>query len=173
MRKKSAGLIMYRRSGDILEVLLAHPGGPFWAKKDSGAWSIPKGEYEDSEYPLDAAKREFHEETGFSFSEPFITLGEIKQPSGKLISAWAFEGNCDPDRLVSNMFEMEWPPKSGTIATFPEIDRVAWFNSAEAKSRIHKGQINFIEELDLKIIGSIAAAIKPPPQQDGKQGLLF
>ena len=150
MAKKSAGLLMYRCSGELLEVLLGHPGGPFWAKKDLGSWSIPKGEYGEAEEALAAAKREFEEETGFAVCEPFIFLGEIKQPSGKIVSAWAFEGNCDPSRLVSNTFELEWPPKSGKTATFPEIDRIAWFSAQEAKQRILKGQKDFIATLELK-----------------------
>jgi len=151
MKKRSAGLLMYRRTAGALEVLLAHPGGPFWARKDLGAWSVPKGEFDESEEPLAAAKREFEEETGFPYSEPFIELGEAAQPSGKLVSAWAFEGNCDPATLVSDEFEMEWPPKSGTKRRFPEVDRVAWFDIAEALRRIHRGQKKFIEKLDQRL----------------------
>jgi predicted NUDIX family NTP pyrophosphohydrolase len=147
MKKRSAGLLMYRRQGGALEVLLAHPGGPFWAKKDLGAWSIPKGEYDDTEAPLAAAQREFHEETGFTDSAPFIALGELKQPSGKVVSAWAFAGDCDPAAMVSNTFEMEWPPRSGKMQSFPEVDRVAWFDAGEAKRRINQGQREFIEAL--------------------------
>src|SRR5262245_6753562 len=147
MAKKSAGLLMYRRNGGVLEMLLAHPGGPFWAKKDLGSWSIPKGEYKDAEDPLAAAKREFQEETGFSVSEPLIFLGQIKQPGGKIVSAWAFEGNCDPGQLVSNTFQTEWPPRSGKTATFPEIDRVAWFDITAAQQRILPGQRGFLTAL--------------------------
>ncbi|MES1982070.1 MAG: NUDIX domain-containing protein [Pseudomonadota bacterium] len=148
MQKKSAGLLMYRRTAGMLEVLLVHPGGPYWANKDMESWSIPKGEYLEAEAPLDAAKREFFEETGFPWREPLIPLGTHRQASGKLVTAWAFEGNCDPAALVSNTFEMEWPPRSGRIKSFPEADRAAWFNLTEAKKRIHRGQINFLEELE-------------------------
>jgi predicted NUDIX family NTP pyrophosphohydrolase len=110
MSKRSAGLMLYRRRNTELEVFLVHPGGPFWAHKDFGAWSIPKGEYLDGEDPLDAAKREFTEETGFAAQGPFLDLGDLKQPSGKLVSAWAFEGDCDPEKLKSNTFTLEWPP---------------------------------------------------------------
>jgi predicted NUDIX family NTP pyrophosphohydrolase len=147
MKKRSAGLLMYRHNGGTLEVLLAHPGGPFWAKKDLGAWSIPKGEYDDTEAPLAAAQREFLEETGFTGVAPFIALGELKQPSGKVVTAWAFAGNCDPAAMTSNTFEMEWPPKSGKRQTFPEVDRVAWFDTEEARRRINQGQREFIEAL--------------------------
>src|SRR5687768_4090027 len=123
MAKKSAGLLMYRWS-DVLEVLLAHPGGPFWKNKDLGSWSIPKGEYHEGEDACAAALREFSEETGFTVSEPLIFLGEIRQPSGKIVSAWAFNGDCDPSTLVSNTFKVQWPPKSGRQSVFPEIDRV-------------------------------------------------
>jgi predicted NUDIX family NTP pyrophosphohydrolase len=139
---------MYRSKLNTLEVLLVHPGGPFWANKDVGSWSIQKGEYLEAEAPLEAAKREFVEETGFCCSEPFISLGTCQQASGKLVVAWAFKGDCDPELLVSNTFEMEWPPKSGKMKTFPEADRAAWFDLEEAKKRIHKGQIKFIEELE-------------------------
>jgi predicted NUDIX family NTP pyrophosphohydrolase len=149
MAKKSAGLLMFRRSADGRpEVLLVHPGGPFWAKKDLGAWSIPKGEYADSEDPLEAAKREFVEETGFPVSEPFVPLGSFKQPSGKMVSVWAFESDCDPAALVSNEFEMEWPPKSGRKALFFEIDRAAWFGLEEAREKLAKGQVTFLDALE-------------------------
>jgi len=151
MKKHSAGLLMYRRQGGTLEVLLAHPGGPFWAKKDPGVWSLPKGEYDESEAPLAAAQREFLEETGFTSAEPFIPLGELKQPSGKVVSAWAFKGDCDPAAMVSNLFEMEWPPKSGKLQSFPEVDRVAWFGTAEAKRRIQPGQRGFVDTLEQRL----------------------
>lgn len=175
MKKYSAGLLMFRRNKVGIEVLLVHPGGPFWAKKDLGAWSIPKGEFEDSEDPLDAAIREFREETGFPVSEPFTPLGTIKQPSGKLVTAWAFEGDCDPATLISNSFELEWPPRSGKMSSFPEIDRAAWFDPANAKERILKGQIKLIEELELKILGSISTVAMTDRVQksDPPQGSLF
>ena len=145
MVKHSAGLMMFRRRGSGLEVFLGHPGGPFWARKD--AWTIPKGEYDPPEAPLDAALREFREETGFEPQSPFIELGETRQPGGKIVTAWAFEGDCDPAALRSNSFEMEWPPRSGRMAEFPEVDRGVWFSIAEAKERILKGQAEFLERL--------------------------
>jgi predicted NUDIX family NTP pyrophosphohydrolase len=127
--------------------LLVHPGGPFWAKKDLGAWSIPKGEYDDPEDALEAAKREFAEETGFAVSGPFVPLGSLKQPSGKTVSVWAFESDSDPAALVSNEFEMEWPLKSGRKASFPEIDRAGWFSLADARQKLVKGQVGFLDAL--------------------------
>lgn len=147
MAKKSAGLLMYRFAGDALEVLLAHPGGPFWAKKDIGAWSIPKGEYDDDEEPFEAAKREFQEELGIEAKGEFSDLGTIRQPSGKRIVAWAFENDCDPRAIVSNTFSMEWPPKSGKSQEFPEIDKADWFSIPIASRKILKGQRGFLESL--------------------------
>jgi len=139
---------MYRGSEPKLELLLAHPGGPFWAKKDQGAWSIPTGEYEQGEDSLSVAKREFEEELG---SPPpqrkFLELGELVQPSRKVITAFAVEGDFDPAKLTSNHFEMEWPPKSGRRQSFPEVDRAAWFTPAEARHRIQPGQAPFIDRL--------------------------
>ncbi len=146
MPKRSAGLIMYRSSGEALELLLVHPGGPFWAKKDAGAWSIAKGEVEDGEQYLEAAQREFQEETGFPVQEPFLALGEVKQ-GGKTISAWAFRGDCDPTKLVSNACEIQWPPRSGQKLTIPEIDRCQWFPIEVAKLRIVSAQLPFLERL--------------------------
>ena len=140
---------MFRRSPDgRLQVLLVHPGGPFWAKKDLGAWTVPKGEYDDAENALEAAKREFAEETRFPVSGPFLPLGSLKQPSGKTVSVWAFESDCDPAALVSNTFEMEWPPKSGRKASFVEVDRAAWFSLGEARERLIKGQVGFLGALE-------------------------
>ena len=147
MPKRSAGLLMYRRRAGGIEVFLVHPGGPFWAKKDSGAWSIPKGEYLDHEDPLDAAKREFQEETGFTAQGSFIHLSEVKQPGGKSVVAWAVEGDCDPAALRSNTFPMEWPPRSGRQIQAPEIDRGAWFEIGEARSRLLAGQRPFLDRL--------------------------
>ncbi len=155
--KRSAGLMMFRRRESGIEVLLVHPGGPFWSKKDLNSWSIPKGELEETEDPLQAAIREFREETGFAATAPFIPLGTIKQASGKLIAAWAFEGDCDPSTLVSNTFEMEWPPKSGRLASFPEVDRAAWFAPREARNRVLKGQLKLIDELEAKLGGPMDA----------------
>ncbi len=148
MAKLSAGLLVYRVKDKTVEVFLVHPGGPFWAKKDGGAWSIPKGEYTSEENPLEAAKREFKEETGF---EPpagkMMELQPIKQPSGKVVIAWAVEGDFDAGKINSNTFSMEWPPKSGKQQEFPEVDRAEWFSLEEAKAKILKGQAGFIEQL--------------------------
>jgi len=147
MAKKSAGLLMYRRPHGILEVFLVHPGGPFWEKKDAGSWSIPKGEYAPEEDPLEVAKREFQEETSFPASGEFIPLTPRKQPSGKIIRAWAFEGDCDASAIQSNTFRLEWPPRSARQKEFPEVDRAGWFTIAVAKEKIVKGQAGFIDEL--------------------------
>lgn len=130
-----------------MEVLLVHPGGPFWAKKDDGAWSIPKGEFADGEEPLDAAKREFEEETGIPAVGDFIALESLKQPSGKLVFAWAVRSDFDPSRLKSNTFSMEWPPKSGRQQEFPEVDKAEWFNVEAARRKILKGQAPFLDQL--------------------------
>ena len=148
MPKLSAGLLMYRRRPTGTEVLLVHPGGPFWAKKDVGVWSVPKGEYTADEDPLTAARREFFEETGMVASGNFVPLTPLKQPSGKVITAWAFEGDCDASTIRSNTFEMEWPPQSGRQQTFPEIDRGAWFSLSEARQKILPGQQGFLDALD-------------------------
>jgi predicted NUDIX family NTP pyrophosphohydrolase len=147
MPKRSAGLLMYRRPEGRVEVLLAHPGGPFWAKKDMGAWSIPKGEFDSYEDPLQAAKREFEEETGVVPEGNFIALGEQKQAGGKIVAAWAVEDDCDPSVLKSNSFSMEWPPRSGRMAVFPEVDRWGWFSLDKAGERILAGQKIFLERL--------------------------
>ena len=148
MSRRSAGLLMYRRSGVGLEVLLVHPGGPFWAKKDHGAWTIPKGEYGDDEAPLAAAQREFVEETGGRPRGAFVPLGEIKQAGGKHVTAWAVEGDFDPADLVSITFEVEWPPRSGHKRSFPEVDRAQWFAPDEARKRILPAQRPFIDRLE-------------------------
>jgi predicted NUDIX family NTP pyrophosphohydrolase len=147
MPKKSAGLLMYRRRHGSLEVFLVHPGGPFWQKKDVGSWSIPKGEYTADEDPLEVAKREFQEETRFKASGEFVPLTSRKQPSGKIITAWAFEGDCDASTIESNTFSMEWPPHSGKREEFPEVDRASWFSIPEAKKKIIEGQSGFVGEL--------------------------
>jgi len=147
MAKQAAGILLYRRGRAGLEVLLAHPGGPLWARKDAGAWTLPKGQFTDSELPLDAAKREFEEEMGSAPSGEFQSLGSIKQPSGKVIHAWAVESDFDIRTVRSNLFELEWPPKSGVKAEFPEIDRAGWFAIAEARIKIIKGQEPFIGRL--------------------------
>lgn len=149
---QSAGLLMFRRTPAGLEVFLVHPGGPFWAKKDEGAWTLPKGEYDDSEAPLDAARREFAEETGFSATPPFLELGVIRQKSGKLVAAWAFEGDCDPAALVSNTCEIEWPPHSGRRLTIPEVDRGAWFSTAEALRFLREEQRPLLNRLQAQLL---------------------
>jgi predicted NUDIX family NTP pyrophosphohydrolase len=147
MKKRSAGLIMYRWREAVLEVFLVHPGGPFWAKKDMGAWSIPKGEPEPGEEPLEVAKREFREETGFAADGQFLELGTIKQAGGKIVTAWAFEGDCDPTRLTSNLCQVEWPPRSGRIIEFPEVDRGNWFSIPVAREHILKSQQPLLDML--------------------------
>lgn len=148
MTEKSAGLVLYRRAGDAREVLLVHPGGPFWAKKDEGAWSIPKGLCVEGEDPLAAAVREFEEETGCAPQGPFVRLGEFRQPSRKLITAFAAGGDFDLQHFRSNSFTMEWPPRSGRMQSFPEADRAAWFTADQASSKILKGQRPILEALD-------------------------
>ena len=143
---------MYRRANAGLELLLVHPGGPFWARKDLGAWSIPKGEYSESEDAFEVAKREFEEETGARVQGDFLSLGELVQPGRKIVRAWATEGDFAPSDLKSNLFEMEWPPKSGRKQSFPEVDRAQWFSPAEARQKILKGQSEFIARL-LEAIG--------------------
>lgn len=137
MAKTSAGLILYRMQSGKLEVLLVHPGGPFWGKKDEGAWFVPKGELNVGEEPLAGAKREFEEETGLKPEGEFLALGSVKQKSGKTIVAWAFEGDCDPSSIKSNTFTIEWPPKSGRRQEFPEIDRAGFFTVPQAKAKMH------------------------------------
>jgi predicted NUDIX family NTP pyrophosphohydrolase len=161
MAKRSAGILAFRRRGDSIEFLLVHPGGPFWRAKDEGAWSIPKGEYEVGEPPLAAALREFTEETGFIASDPLLPLTPLRQPSGKRVAAWAFEGDFDPAEMRSNTFELEWPPRSGKIAEFPEVDRAGWFDAADAKRKLLKGQVGFVDELTRLIEGKAA-----PPAGD-------
>lgn len=151
MSKRSAGLLVYRKCEGALEVFLVHPGGPFWAKKDLGAWSIPKGEYLEDEEPLEAARREFQEETGFAVRGDCVALGSVTQASGKVVSAWACEGDFDAAKLVSNTCEIEWPPRSGRRITIPEVDRGGWFSIAAAKEHILDGQRPFLEKL-VKII---------------------
>jgi len=147
MPKLSAGLLMYRVRKGVLEVLLAHPGGPLWARKDWGAWTIPKGEVESGEDQLAAACREFEEELGFTPSGEFIALGTITQKSGKLVRAWAFEGDCDPQSIRSNPFSMEWPPGSGQRREFPEVGRAEFLTLQEARKRINPAQIQLLERL--------------------------
>jgi len=145
--KRSAGLLMYRRAARVLDVLLVHPGGPFWAKKDDGAWSIPKGEYDAGEDALTVAKREFAEELGVAADGEFLDLGEVIQGGGKRVRAFALEGDFDVSSVRSNTFELEWPPKSGRRQTFPEVDRAGWFAPDAARQKILVGQQPFIERL--------------------------
>jgi predicted NUDIX family NTP pyrophosphohydrolase len=148
MAKRSAGILMFRGSGAELSLLLVHPGGPFWAKKDEGAWSIPKGEYDEGEDPLLVARREFEEELG-SPAPPgdTIDLGELVQPSRKTVTAYGIEGDFDPSSLRSNLFELEWPPRSGRMQSFPEVDRAEWFTPEKARAKILPGQRPFIDRL--------------------------
>jgi predicted NUDIX family NTP pyrophosphohydrolase len=147
MPKKSAGIALYRKAGESVEVFLVHFGGPMWAKKDDGAWSFPKGEYDDTEDPLDAALREFQEETGQSIDGDFISLEPVKQKSGKTIHLWAVEGDVDASAIRSGTFSMEWPPRSGRRADFPEVDRAGWFSAEEARRKLVKGQVPFVDQL--------------------------
>ncbi len=146
-QKRSAGILVYRRRAGALQVFLVHPGGPFWAKKDLGAWTVPKGEYAEDEQPLDAAIREFKEETGFAIGGKFIGLGTITQTSGKVVSAWACAGDFNPENLTSNSCAIEWPPHSGRSMTIPEVDRGGWFSLDEAKTRIIAAQQPFLDRL--------------------------
>jgi predicted NUDIX family NTP pyrophosphohydrolase len=148
--KQSAGILLYRIRDHVIEVLLAHPGGPFWARKDDGVWSIPKGEFTDDEPAISAAKREFEEETGKPVTGELLPLTPITQSSGKVVHAWAVEGDFEPAGLASNTFSMEWPPRSGKMKTFPEIDRVEWFTLEDAKRKINPSQIALLDELAVK-----------------------
>jgi len=147
MPKRSAGLMMFRESNRQLEVLLVHPGGPIWARKNEGAWTVPKGEYDSDEDPLAAARREFTEETSFEATGEFLPLGVVQQKSGKIVTAWAFRGDCDPAQLKSNSCEIEWPPRSGRRLEIPEIDRGRWFSIAEARKYIREEQRPLLERL--------------------------
>jgi predicted NUDIX family NTP pyrophosphohydrolase len=148
MPRRSAGILLFRKSDRGLEVLLGHPGGPFWTRKDAGAWSIPKGEVAGSEELLDAAKREFTEETGYMVDGPFIPLQPVRQSGGKFVHAWAVEGELDPDQITSSTFELEWPPGSGRVRVFPEIDRVEWFDMDTARTKVNPAQSGFLDELE-------------------------
>jgi predicted NUDIX family NTP pyrophosphohydrolase len=156
MAKQSAGLVVYRRRSGI-EVFLVHPGGPFWKHKDLGAWSIPKGEFLTGEDPLAVACREFHEETGFDAAGRFVPLQPLKQPSGKMVHAWAMEGDYEPAKLQSNTFPLQWPPKSGITVDVPEVDRAEWFGLDAAREKILPGQRGFLDELERYLVRSTAA----------------
>jgi len=151
MAKRSAGLILYRYRDGRLQVFLVHPGGPVWARRDEGAWSIPKGEIDDGEDPLATARREFLEETGVTPSGDFQPLEPVRQKGGKMVQAWAFAGDCDPERIKSNTFSMEWPPRSGKQRDFPEVDRAEFFDVEEAKRRINPAQAALLSELEQKL----------------------
>ena len=145
--RTSAGIVLYRRINKKIEIFLVHPGGPFWKAKDNGAWSIPKGEFTEDEDPLTVARREFNEETGQAVDGNFEQLTPVKQKGGKIVHAWAVEGDADSDNIVSNTFQQEWPYKSGKWITIPEVDKAAWFSAEEAKEKINSAQTAFIEEL--------------------------
>ena len=147
MAKQSAGIILYRHRDSALEIFLVHPGGPFWKNKDSGAWSIPKGEFDEREDPLQAARREFHEETGCSVDGSFIALRPVRQAGGKIVYAWAVEGDCEAESIRSNSFTVEWPPRSGQRKEFLEVDRAGWFSLELAREKILKGQLMLLDEL--------------------------
>lgn len=159
MKKQSAGIVLYRKREGVIEVLVGHAGGPFWARKDAGAWSIPKGEFEADEDPMAAARREFEEELGIPAPEgELIELGQIKRKDGKTIYVWALEGNAEAEKLTSNTFDLEWPPKSGQIQQFPEFDRAAWLPLTKAGPKLHKGQSEFLERLAEKLGVNIHAS---------------
>lgn len=171
MAKLSAGVLLYKREGDAVKVMLVHPGGPFWAKKDDGAWSIPKGEIGAGEDMLDAARREFAEETGSELPQgELIDLNEVKISTGKVIHAWAMEYDFDTSTLQSNSFEMVWPPRSGQMQTFPEVDKAAWFDIGDAPLKMHTGQAVFIERLTEKlgVNLSLTAAVEPTGEGQAK-----
>jgi len=147
----SAGLLLYRRTRGALEIFLAHPGGPFWANRDAGAWTIPKGAVNEGEDLIDAACREFREETGIAAQPPFLALGSIRQKAGKVVHAWAWEGDADPDRIESNLTRSEWPRGSGRWLTYPEIDRCAWYDAAAARGKINPAQAAFIDRLEAEL----------------------
>jgi predicted NUDIX family NTP pyrophosphohydrolase len=155
MAKISAGILLFRRRPAGIEVMLVHPGGPFWAKKDAGAWSIPKGLADEGENLLEAARREFLEETGVTVEGEFLDLGAHKQPGGKTVVAWACEGDFDPASLTSNMFSLEWPPRSGRMAQFPEVDRAAWYSIDEALEKINKGQRAIVTALTERLSAQV------------------
>lgn len=145
--QQSAGLLLYRKRDAATEFFLVHPGGPFWKNKDDGAWSIPKGEFQEDEDPLVAAKREFHEETGYIIEGRFIELKPVKQKSGKLIYCWGIKADIDADNITSNLFSLEWPPRSGKFIKIPEVDRAGWFVYETAKKKLIPGQIALLDEL--------------------------
>lgn len=168
MKKHSAGLLVYRKNGEAIEVLLVHPGGPFWSKKDLGVWSIPKGEYEEGKDPLETAKREFGEELGKDAPKSnFVELGEVEQRNRKIVIAWAVEGDLNATKVKSNTFEVEWPPRSGRIQQFPEIDRAEWYTLDEAAKKLFSTQTIFLGRLADKL------NLKFEPEEEPQQAKLF
>jgi predicted NUDIX family NTP pyrophosphohydrolase len=155
MAAKSAGTLVYRRRAEAIEVLLVHPGGPFWQKRDLGAWSIPKGEYADNEDAEATARREFTEETGWTIAGEMTALGDIRQKAGKTVTAFAAECDFDPATLESNSFEMEWPPRSGRVASFPEVDRAGWFSLTDAREKIFEAQRPLLDRLEELLGGGV------------------
>ncbi len=154
MQKTSAGILLYRYKEGALQVFLVHPGGPFWAAKDLGAWSVPKGLIDPGEDALEAALREFREETGFVARDHFIQLTPVRMKSGKVVKVWAVEGDCEPSAIKSNAFSMEWPPGSGKQQEFPEVDLAAWFDVDQARKKINQGQVGLLDELQILLSGS-------------------
>ena len=157
----SAGLLLYRRGAGGPEVFLAHPGGPFWKRRDEGAWTIPKGAVEAGEDLLDAARREFEEETGVVPREPFLSLGSIRQKAGKVVHAWAWEGDADPARITSNQMRTEWPRGSGHWVTYPEVDRCAWFDAVTARAKINSAQAELIDRLEALLREPASREVRP------------
>jgi predicted NUDIX family NTP pyrophosphohydrolase len=172
-KKRSSGILLYRFQSHGIEFFLVHPGGPFWAKKDAGAWSIPKGEFDESEDAIEAARREFHEETGLTVDGDLRALTPLKQPSGKLVYAWALEGDCDAAAITSNTFSMEWPPKSGVSQDFPEVDRAAWFDVSAAREKLLPGQLGFIDEVLAMLGVADTPSAKASTGNESPQGSLF
>jgi len=171
MPRRSAGLLLYRRRDGRTEVFLVHPGGPFWARRDEGAWSLPKGEYGEDEEPLDTARREFAEETGLEPPGPAaaaLPLRPLRQAGGKWVHAWAVEGDCDPDAIRSNTFALEWPPRSGRQREFPEVDRAGWFDLPAARRAILKSQRPLLDELEARLAGSSAGDRAEAERRDEK-----
>ena len=151
IKKQSAGILAFKKIENELEVFLVHPGGPFWKNKDAGAWSIPKGEFTNNENALAAAKREFLEETGMLITGEFVELQPVKLKSGKAVFAWAIEKDIDSNKIESNVFELEWPPHSGQMQSFPEVDKGAWFNMKQAREKLNIMQVNFLDQLEEKL----------------------
>ncbi|MDQ6916575.1 MAG: NUDIX domain-containing protein [Pseudomonadota bacterium] len=166
-KRNSAGILLYRARDGELEIFLVHPGGPYWKNKDAGAWSIPKGEFDADADPLAAAQREFHEETGSRISGEFVALNPLKQAAGKLVHAWAVQGDLAAASVASNTFSMEWPPNSGKQQEFPEVDRGEWFTIDAAKEKILKGQRGFLEQLQTRLLATCSAEPPRPSRTAG------